>query len=101
VMLLTTPESSNADATPLVILEAMSAGIPVISTRVGGVPELIEDGISGLLCNETAEAFSSAISSLAENEQLSFDLSEGAIKRYQELFTLKIMMNKTRNLLFG
>ena len=100
-MLLTTPESSNADATPLVILEAMSAGIPVISTRVGGAPELIEDGISGLLCDDTVEAFSSAITLLADNEKLYVSLSDGAKKRYQEFFTIEIMMNKTQKLLFG
>lgn len=101
VMLLTTPKSSNADATPLVILEAMSAGIPVISTRVGGVPELLEDGISGLLCDDTVEEFSSAISLLAENKQLYESLAEGAQKRYQQLFTIEVMMNKTHKLLMG
>lgn len=100
VMLLTTPETSNADATPLVILEAMSAGVPVVSTRVGGVPELIENGVSGLLCDDSEKAFSQAISSLSNNKELYDKLSEGAKKRYTQEFTLDIMMGRTHDLLF-
>jgi glycosyltransferase involved in cell wall biosynthesis len=37
------------DAFPVVVLEAMAAGLPVVSTRVGGVPRLVEDGQGGLL----------------------------------------------------
>jgi glycosyltransferase involved in cell wall biosynthesis len=40
---------SYLEGMPTVIFEAMSMGIPVISTNVGGIPELIEDGVNGLL----------------------------------------------------
>ena len=36
---------------PMVILEAMAAGVPVMAANVGGVPDLVEDGVSGLLCD--------------------------------------------------
>ena len=37
------------DAFPLAVMEAMALGLPVIGTRVGGVPEMIEDGVTGVL----------------------------------------------------
>lgn len=40
---------SATEGLPLVLVEAMSQGTPVVATRVGGVPELVEDGVSGLL----------------------------------------------------
>ena len=34
---------------PRIILEAFAAGVPVIASRIGGLPELVEDGVNGLL----------------------------------------------------
>jgi glycosyltransferase involved in cell wall biosynthesis len=41
--------SSFAEGVPVVLMEAMAAGIPVIATRIAGIPELVRDGHSGLL----------------------------------------------------
>jgi glycosyltransferase involved in cell wall biosynthesis/SAM-dependent methyltransferase len=41
---------SQLDGRPMVVLEALALGVPVIASRVGGLPELIEDGVSGFLC---------------------------------------------------
>jgi len=40
---------SHQEAMPLALLEAMSTGLPVIASRVGGIPEAVQDGVSGLL----------------------------------------------------
>jgi glycosyltransferase involved in cell wall biosynthesis len=42
----------------LVILEAMSTGMPVVAARAGGIPELIEEGVSGFLFGDESEAVS-------------------------------------------
>ena len=42
----------GSDNLPTVIMEAMAAGLPVVSTRVAGVPEMIEDGVTGRLLDE-------------------------------------------------
>jgi len=41
--------TSNSEGTPNAILEAMAAGLPVIATRVGGIPFIVQDGVTGLL----------------------------------------------------
>jgi glycosyltransferase involved in cell wall biosynthesis len=43
--------SSLTEGLPMVILEAMRAGVPIIATRVGGIPEMLENGNSGTLVN--------------------------------------------------
>ena len=40
---------SHSESMPLALLEAMHAGLPIISTDVGGVPEALQDGVSGIL----------------------------------------------------
>jgi glycosyltransferase involved in cell wall biosynthesis len=47
---------SSFDAFPTALLEAMAAGVPVIATRVGGIPEIVEDGHTGLLLPPPANA---------------------------------------------
>jgi glycosyltransferase involved in cell wall biosynthesis len=59
--------SSRKEGLPMVLLEAMAAGLPVVATRVGAVPEVVQDGSHGLLVNvaipsELAEAMSRLLS---------------------------------------
>lgn len=56
---------------PMIIIEALRAGVPIIASRVGGIPELIEDGVTGLLTSPgNAQELASKIRSCFENPQL-------------------------------
>jgi glycosyltransferase involved in cell wall biosynthesis len=59
---------SKLDGRPVVVLEALALGVPVIASRVGGLPELIEDGVSGFLCPPgCVDAFVDRLTTLASD----------------------------------
>ncbi len=61
--------ASLEDNCPMVVLEAMAAGVPVIAGAVGGVPELIDDGVTGVLCDPTSkESMQSAVTNFFASE---------------------------------
>jgi len=70
---------SFMDGRPLVVMEALSCGVPVLASRVGGLPEMIEDGLNGYLCTPgSAQEFSNILQTLAESPQLIDKLKLGA-----------------------
>lgn len=70
---------SRVDGRPLVVMEALASGVTVLASDVGGLTDLIEDGINGyLLPAADAKAFASAIRILAENRPLLEDLKTHA-----------------------
>ncbi len=62
--------SSDWEGNPLAVMEAMAAGLPVIATAVGGVPELVESGLQGILVPaRDGAALTEAMRSLINNEE--------------------------------
>lgn len=73
---------SNLDASPNVIKEGMAMGVPVVATNVGGIPEIIVDGKSGLLVPPgDPEAMSCAISLALDDHELRKRLIDGGVAR--------------------
>jgi glycosyltransferase involved in cell wall biosynthesis len=71
--------TTNFDNLPVSVIEAMALGMPVISTNVGGLPWLVEDGITGLLVPANDEAvFTAAIEKIVANPPLADALSGNA-----------------------
>lgn len=61
---------SFAEGVPVVLMEAMASAVPVIATRIAGIPELIDDGISGQLVPPgDAEALAQTISAVLKNPE--------------------------------
>lgn len=72
------------------VMEAMASGCPVIASEVGGIPELIVDGQSGLLCPPGDDLkLARQIRRLVDDSDLRADLGEAARRRAEEEFTLK------------
>ena len=55
---------------PLVVLEAFAAGVPVIGSKLGGIAELVTDGVNGLLIDPNAGAWAAAFKQLAQQRDL-------------------------------
>lgn len=90
---------SVKEGMPYVILEAMSAGLPMVATRVGALPEMIENGISGtLIPPQNPEATKNAILELLNNPSKRSALGFQARKRLIENYDTNKMLQKTKNL---
>ncbi len=76
--------TTNFDNLPVSIVEAMALGFPIVSTNVGGLPYLIEDGIDGLLVDKNDdEAMRQKIAELLKNPELCTKLSTNGRKKAQ------------------
>jgi glycosyltransferase involved in cell wall biosynthesis len=80
--------ASRWEGNPLSVMEAMAAGLPVVATRVGAVPELVRDGVDGLL-SEAGDAASLA-HSMAQGAALA-TMGHSAADRARERFGLPAM----------
>ncbi|MCU0394803.1 MAG: glycosyltransferase [Chitinophagaceae bacterium] len=79
--------SSVSEGTPLCIMEAMAAGKPVVSTAVGAIPEMVEDGINGFLVAENdLPAYLGALKRLLADANLRAAMGQNATARAQNSF---------------
>jgi len=79
--------ASNWEGNPLAVMEAMAAGLPVVSTSVGGVPELVEDGLEGILVAPGQPAdLMSAMRVLVEDQDKRRAMGAAARERAHAMF---------------
>jgi sugar transferase (PEP-CTERM/EpsH1 system associated) len=93
--------SSISEGIPLTVIEAMAARRPVVSTAVGGLPELIEHGVSGMLApSGDASSLAASLVQLYQNADLRNQMAEVAAGRAQEKFSLQGMLNSYRDVYY-
>ncbi|MBN1259041.1 MAG: glycosyltransferase, partial [Anaerolineae bacterium] len=76
--------SAGREALPAALIEALAHGRPIVATTVGGVPDLIDEGVSGLLCAPAdATCLARKLSSLIEDFALRVRLGQAARQAYE------------------
>jgi glycosyltransferase involved in cell wall biosynthesis len=85
---------SLGEGLPMAILEAMSVGKPIIATPVGGIPEVISSGESGLLVEPDANKIAESILYCIENEEIAMGLGKKAKFIVDKNFTWNLSANK-------
>jgi glycosyltransferase involved in cell wall biosynthesis len=78
---------SYSEGMPNVVFEAMACAKPVVATTVGGIPEVVEDGVSGLLVETgKAEKMAEAMQKLLREDGLAESMGKKALTRITEKF---------------
>jgi glycosyltransferase involved in cell wall biosynthesis len=81
--------SSRTEGIPMVLLEAMDAQVPIVATRVGGVPEILDSQSAFLVESEDVEGLAAALASALENPELARTKSNRAHQRVRERFAIE------------
>jgi glycosyltransferase involved in cell wall biosynthesis len=91
--------SVSSEGPPIVALEALALGKPVVATRVGGIPEVIEDGKTGLLvAPRDPRALADAILAVLSNPALAKSLGENGREVVRARFSAERMVRQTEQL---
>jgi glycosyltransferase involved in cell wall biosynthesis len=87
---------SEHDALPTALIEAMAASVPVVATAVGGIPEIVEDGVTGILVapGPTAESVADALESLLADPGRMRDFGRAGRARFEAEFTIGRWMKR-------
>ena len=84
---------TNYEGLPIVIIEAMSHACPVVASDVGGVSELVRDGVNGYALENSAELFAEKIRYILENPQVHESMSKASKEMYEKNFTVDKMVD--------
>lgn len=91
--------SSDWEGLPIALIEAARASLPIIATDVGGVSEIVDNGINGYLINRNdAESFASKLNLLAFDKLKYADLSQKSRERYEKFFKIDPMLKKINDI---
>jgi glycosyltransferase involved in cell wall biosynthesis len=91
--------ASHFEGSPLAVMEYMEAGLPIVATKVGGIPDLIEDGVHGLLVEPgEPDGLAAAIHDLLNDRIRASALGARARERRRREFDLDVMVGNVEAL---
>ncbi len=90
--------SSLSEGLPLVLVESFKFKKPVISTKVGGIPEIITDSVNGFLVDFDAEKLANAMKKIINDKDLYNNITSNAFATYINNFDLDVILNETENI---
>jgi len=79
----------DREGIPVFLIEAMAAGVPVVATNTGGIPELLESGGGILIPQRDARAIAEALATLAADGDLRRQLAKAGVRRVRDQFTVE------------
>lgn len=96
-----TKASGEHEGIPVALMEAMAAGVPVISTTTGGIPELLGDGAGILVPPEDSKALADAIEQLMKDSELRYKIGAKGKEKVKKEFAIDSVVAKMVELFMG
>jgi len=88
--------SLRQEGLPMTLPEAMASGLPVVVSRIGGIPNAVRDGETGLLVEPgNVDELSRALNDILNNDALASDMGENAQELAKDRFSQEAMVEKT------
>lgn len=87
-------QPSHADALPTALIQALAAGLPVVATTVGGIPEIVTPDVGVLVPPGDVPALAAALASVAEDAGLRSSCAKLARRRFEEHFEASIWLDR-------
>ena len=91
---------SNYEGMPMTLIEAMGTGLPIIATKVGGIPDMLSDGVDSILVENKTDAIADAMITVIENGNLRKKIGANALIR-SKTFSSSMMCEKYMQLYKG
>jgi glycosyltransferase involved in cell wall biosynthesis len=89
---------SDNEGIPLTLIQASQAGLPIVSTDVGSVSDIVIDGVTGYLTEVSSKGLIQVISTLLENPELRHTFGKAGEDRAKEFFSSRKMVERHQRL---
>ena len=89
---------SDNEGIPLTLIQASQAGLPIVTTDVGSIKDIVIDGVTGLLTDASSEGLIKGVYSILNDPELGEKLGESGTERARQYFSSKVMIKQHESL---